>query len=283
MGNAVTKNIINQHMSASVKVLNDTVQNCGTQMTQEQLLDVAGSGNTVRHVDFSSMMSADISCSQTASVQNDISQKLSSKMEQMAKSIMGAISLNPGNAEATNISKASLALGTTIRNSFNQNCGSSLNSNQTLKVGGNNNTIEFISYKQAASIVKNCVQNSSAVTSAKQDLEAAIKQVATAEKKGLSLMMLVVIILGIIGALYFGGVKLATNPFFWIGCITLIAGYVGLAWFLKWWPFLSAKNAGKGDTYYRGRADYAYPTNQEAYTEESGQFDPDDDDYVGYS
>ena len=238
MGGAITKNIIDNHMSATAEVLNESIQDCGGDIDQEQSLVIGGKHSTLRNVDMSSNVAVDFSCSQTASAQTDVDQKLSAKMEQMAKSVMGAISLNPGTAEASNITKLCLNLGTAVHSTFNQKCGSKLHSRQSLVAGGEDNYTDGVTMTTATSIIKSCGLTSDAITKARAQLDAAIKQVASAEKKGLSLAFLVVIVLGILGGLYFGGVTLATSPVFWIGCLTAIAGYFALAYFAKWWPFL---------------------------------------------
>jgi hypothetical protein len=247
MGNATTKNVIENHIQSSIDIINSAVQDCSTTMKQEQLLDIIGDGNNISHIDFSSMMNADISCIQAASVQNDIQSKISNNMQQMAKSILGALSLNPGSAKAENIMKSSIKMGAHIQNTFNQKCGTKLNSSQVLRVRGNNNTASYMSYKTAASIIKNCVTTSSAVNKATQDILNQLKQTATAEKKGLSLGFMIFIIILVLGSFGLGGTVVLTSPPFIIGVLTLIGGYTFVSWSQGWWPFPPSKKKVEKD------------------------------------
>jgi hypothetical protein len=162
-------------------------------------------------------------------------------MSQMAESIMGAISLNPGSAEAKNITRTAIKLGTEIVNSFNQRCGSRLDTKQTVRVEGNNNVIEFISFKQAAALIRNCVQTSSAVTTVANDIQAQIDQTAKAEKKGIDLNFLVIIIVGIVLVFGAGGTKVVTSPAFIGGVVVLVGIWLGVAWATSRFPFQKKK------------------------------------------
>jgi multidrug efflux pump subunit AcrB len=250
MGNATSKNEIHNSIEQSIKIINDAVQDCSSVMTQSQLLSVSGSGNNISHVDFSQMMDANISCTQDASVQNDITAKISAKMEQSAKSVLGALSLNPGNAKADNIMSSFVKLGVAVQNTFNQKCQTQLNSTQTLDVTGSGNTISFIHFDQAAKIIRDCVTKSKAVNKIKTDIAVKAKQKASAEKKGLSLMMLFLLIVGVVLAFTFGGTGLLTSPAFIIGIIALIGGYLGLAFWQHWYPFPAKKEDKKEEKYY---------------------------------
>lgn len=237
MGNASTKNIIETSIDLSINVITTAMQDCATTLTQDQLLQVIGDGNSVSHVNFRSMMNTDISCMQETKVQNDISSKISNKMEQMAKSILGALSLNPGNADAENIIKNSIKLGTKIQSAFNQKCGTEIKSSQTLKVQGDNNIISFISFDQAISLIKNCVSHSSAVNDIKNDIENTAKQIASAEKKGISLMFLAIIVIGIVMFVGVGGTKIATSPAFIGGVVVLVFMFLAVMFITKKGPF----------------------------------------------
>ena len=280
MGNATSTNIIDQHINSSIEVLNTTIQDCSSAISSQQGLDIGGDNNVISGNVSDSFISADITCTQSAKVQNDITNKVNAKMKQMAKAILGALSLNPGSAKAKNVTKLSIALGTSIKNTFNQKCQSALTSNQVLRVTGSGNTIRGNTFKSVQKIVKNCVQTSQAVTAAKNDLETVTDQTAASEKKGIDLsfiIMIVLVVLGFAAAFYFKGMDLLKSPYFWIGVVVLIAAYIGLAFWKKWFPFTKKD----GDSYYRGRSNY--PTNQHEYTPDSGFYDPESDDYISYS
>jgi hypothetical protein len=246
MGDTISTNVIKQAVELSVGVINTAVQNCSTVMTQDQMLSVIGNNNHFSNDSFKSMMNVNISCVQSTEVKNDIKSKIDAKMDQMATSVMGALSLNPGSAEATNIADSALRLGTTITNSFYQLCGTNLKSSQTLEVKGNDNTFNFISYTESAEIVKNCITTATAVNEAVAEVKALTTQKAKAEKKGISLLFMVVIILGILGFMIVGGTAVVTSPAFIAGIIILIGGYIALAYSQKWAPF-SKDNDKKDD------------------------------------
>lgn len=246
MGNASTKNEIDTTINETISVMTKVVQNCSSKLTQEQLIDIAGDGNVVEHVSFNSFMTVDSKCLQTTKVNNDIIAKIGSQMDQSAKSTLGALSLNPGNADAENITKAYVNLGVAIANTFNQDCTSHLASSQKVVVNGHGNRIRYISFNDVATVIKKCTQSSVAVNKASADLEQAIKQKATAEKKGVDLMFLFIVIIGIIGTIFVGGGKVVTNPAFLTAVIVLILIYIGLAYSQGWWPF-SKNNTDEAD------------------------------------
>lgn len=240
MGNASTRNIIENSIDLSVKAVTDAVQDCATVMTQEQALRIRGDGNVVSNVRFEQMMNVNISCVQDTSVQNDISSKISNEMTQMAESVLGAISLNPGSARADNITRTAIKLGTEILNAFNQKCGSKLDSKQTIKVDGNNNVLEFISFSQSNSLIRDCIQTSSAVNKAKSEIQNTVDQTAKATKKGVDLMLVAAIIAAVALLFAAGGQQVTTvvtSPAFISGVVVLVILFVGTMYVAKRGPF----------------------------------------------
>lgn len=237
MGNTSSTNIVDNAVQATVEIINQAMQDCSTQMRQDQLVHVKGNNNVTEGIDFSQMMSADISCTQETQISNEIQQTIDQEMQQRASAIMGAISLNPGSADASNIMKGFVDLGTAVHSNFTQRCASALTSTQALVVEGDGNVTRFLSYKQAADILKRCSTDSHAVTKAKQDLKQKISQIAKAEKKGIDLMFLAVIFLGLIGLVGVGGTTVLTNKYVIMGVLAAGAAYLGVAFYTKSGPF----------------------------------------------
>jgi hypothetical protein len=258
MGNSHTSNQIEQSISESMKVLNTAIQQCSTKVDLQQAIKAMGNGNHFENIDFNSEVSVDVSCVQDTLVKNDITQSISNSMQQAAKSSIGALSVTPGNADADNITRNFITLGTQLENTFKQNCMTKLDVKQTIDVHGNDNVWKGISFNSTADIIKSCVQTSSAVNKAKAEILNSVKQFATAEKKGLGLGMMVLVIGIIVVVVMGGGTKMLTSPTLWIAVFGIVFSYGGLAFMQGWWPF-HGKKPKKGDEKKEDGVDAADP------------------------
>lgn len=247
-GGSKTKNEIVSSINLSMDILTKTIQNCGTFMTSNQVLRVSGDYNRIYHTSFKDVMSLNVSCLQTAKVTNEVASQISNEMSQSAKSIIGSLNVGGGTAEADNITKNFIKLGTAIQNTFNQDCIQNIQHLQELDVSGNHNNLKYQSFSAMAEVVKNCVQNSDAVNKATAAIENSVDQKAHAEKKGLldGLGMIILIIIVVVGGVVLTGGKAATNPKFIMAALAAVAAYMGFAYWKKKWPFTEDEDKKDG-------------------------------------
>jgi hypothetical protein len=194
---ATTTNIIDSSVSSMTSVGNVTKQTCAPLAAQTMKVTAKSCGNTViRGNTFSQKQVMDVTCAQNAAQQANSQMNVDQKADQMAKSLTAALALTPGSAEATNITKMSMAIGTVVKNKIDQTLNSASAAaidvyvNSCPSSPGYSSEPHDISiidnqFLQFSNTIANLSQTSSQISSAVNSLKQYVKQVADAKRPGL--------------------------------------------------------------------------------------------------
>lgn len=186
---SVATNIVNNSINAFTSVTTETIQTCQSIVNNNQNLIVTASGGStvdISNIDFSQTDSTNMAC--VAS--NQVSTDLDTNMAQTAAQVADAINkgLGVSGSAATNITNLTTTLGQAIQTNFNQTCQNIINNDQTATftaTGSSTILVGTLTYNQTVKSFVNCLQNSSAVTSAKTALSQAVTQSAKAANTGI--------------------------------------------------------------------------------------------------
>ena len=245
MSSAYASNTVEDATNILIRVAVDATQNCQTQISQDQILNVvAKDGSTINlnDVTVTQIISTDMGCISTTTTQNNISNSLKQAVSQLSKAITQAFAITPSSSIAENVTKLLTNLSTEIQISFNQTCKNVIAQNQIVNIkaiNGSKINAYDLNFNQTIDDVIDCVQNNTSVNSVKNQLIQQIEQKAEAIVQSIlgPLFAILLIILIVIGFIIFGGVKSITNWKFILTITIIIVVYLGLAFALRWWPF----------------------------------------------
>lgn len=242
MSSSYSSNTIDDGVGISVNVLNESTQNCQTQVYESQDLVIEGNTGTtinIGDINWSEVITMDLNCTQTSTTQTSIDNSLQQTISQVAKSVAQAFGLPGNSAKAQNNTKLWTQMGIAIKNVYNQTCKSRLDTSQGISIKNNANstvTIASLNFSEQINSMVNCVQNDSSVSDVKNKIIQNLEQEATAVVQGFlgPLIIIVIIIIAVIAIVFFQTLQ---SPYFLGFIIVLIILYLVLAFYLKWWPF----------------------------------------------
>lgn len=168
-----------------VNVLTTDLLNCSQMISQQQSMDISGSGNVFDGVSMKQAFYIDVKCSQsinrTIDIQNIIAEKIQQNAEAQGEVIVSAM----GRERAEVVANIKNSISNTINSQSIMQCATMINNSQTINVSGNNNILRNVSMEQHGQMVKNCMQKLAEQTKLVNDLSVDVAQEASAEEKGL--------------------------------------------------------------------------------------------------
>jgi hypothetical protein len=262
MGNTTSQNV--------VKLVNEVTNSAITKVIQDNHADVAMTNSivlddgcvgpngliVVSGVNQTNRFSVNITAVQEALVDTKFTNDVTNKMQQMAKAISQQLNFNPGQTNASNLAEAMTELSNSIKNDFRQNCATKLMGSNTITckgTGARGVYLTDISQSNIASVVRTCVQSSSATTDIENKIQNIVRQSALAKQESLfgPLAQMIAIIMGaVVLGLVFGGKSTADvlrSPWPWGTVLAGGGAYLGVAAFTKSGPF-AAKADPDDDT-----------------------------------
>lgn len=225
MGQDEATNRVSITTNALLSVMNTAAQKCTNPLTQEQVnsIRVAGAGSVLRNSTIRAGQSvvANFSCIQDFENNQDVRQQLQNQIDQQTQSIIGSLNLSLKSADAENISEIVSNLATEIQDSYTGTCASSVLQKQVNPIevvdGGTIDNVIF-DFDQSIRSMSECVQNTTNVQIAQQELENLLRQLAETQRKGIfdeifgalfgniaGIIIFIVVVIGILVILGLGG------------------------------------------------------------------------------
>lgn len=210
MGSSHASNIIDNSISAMVKVDNNTEQKCAPTISSDQAINAIsdgcpGSKIVIHDVKMASTAMMDVKCMQQAAQSGSADIQIAQAAKQMAESLTQALSLNPASSQAENIMRMSMNVGAAIKNNISQIISSAASMRQTITAEGCDIEIYAIDMSTFGQTMAEAAQKTSQVAAAILALKQEADQIAKAKQA--SLMGPLIVILIIIALVFFGPAK----------------------------------------------------------------------------
>ena len=251
MGNngSVARNILNSAIDQSINILNESITECEVPITQSQLINVFGCTEiNISNINFRQNGEINIACAQEASSESSVETQINQVFTQSAEAINQVLNLT-GSSTAENITSLMQSLSTDIQNAYSVACiapvvqEQTVNSQCSTQTGGTAN-ISQINFEQTASALVDCVQNIINRNQTKTQIENIIDQQSRAVIEPLitfgGILLIVIVIIAIL--LFFVGGSIKTIIIVVLIIAVLFGGYLIVAWFSGWWPFIPQDN-----------------------------------------
>lgn len=168
-----------------VDVLSTDLLNCSQMISQQQSMDISGSGNVFDGVSMKQAFYIDVKCSQSINRTTDIQNLIAEKVQQAAEAQGEVIVSALGRERSEVVSTIKNKISNSITTQNIMQCATTINNSQTINVSGNNNIVRNVSLEQHGEMVKNCMQKIAEQTKLVNDLKIEENQTASAEEKGL--------------------------------------------------------------------------------------------------
>jgi hypothetical protein len=255
MGNSSSSNTIDNFVSSCIDIYNNSVQNCGTKISQKQGIYIDGVKGDVKlsDIDWTQYLSVSTACLQQATVDNQATQDITTAIAQSATTISQALSLNPGSTDSTNITRLTEELATNIKNSFSQGCAINAVQEQTITVRNVDGSVYLnaVKWKETAETITKCVQATAASTAAYQSLSQALSQTAKSEQKGIldflgNWAALVVVAIAIIAIMFSFTISRALSPNFIVMIMVLAFIIITIGRWMYMKPFYKKEETVPG-------------------------------------
>jgi hypothetical protein len=253
MGNthSSASNTINSYVQQCLNVSSSAVQNCSTQLTNTEGLQIIGTdGNvTISNVDWSQISQVKMDCLADQKTTQTLQSQISQAMSQNATAITQALSANLNTQTDTqNIMNNVEQLGQTIASTFVQECTQNAVQNQSIKVKDTkgNVTVNNLNWSQVSASVSSCVQKTAAVASLTSTIENSLGQTAKSVEKNILdflnsfMFILIAIVLGVLFFMYktvSSGANVLTSPWFYVGVFAIVDMYFVAGYFYGWKPY----------------------------------------------
>lgn len=212
MGNTITVNSSEQVINAMMEVVNTTTANCRSALTQDQIFNIeaTGPGSVVNVSDFRVGQSVVVNtrCYQNATTSNNLESQIDQVARQQTEVISQALQL-PSIQLTENLYQLNLDLGKKVVNATTQECSNLSQQRQTANIraseGGTTNVVST-DWNQTMDSVTQCVQNSQAVTNARNALDQFIENNTKATVSNnltwIIAIVAIIIIIIVIGIVY---------------------------------------------------------------------------------
>lgn len=200
----IVKDVVNE-------VIVKNIVNCSYQVTQEQGINVTGSGNVLDNIGMKQSFMININCANIVksetTVQNDIADKIVQSAAAQGEVLVGALGRERSEVKTDVLNK--------IKNQINKtnimNCMNAINAKQVININGNNNIIQNVTLEQHQKMVSDCIQNLVDKTELMTDLQTEVKSTSSAIEMGLfgwltsgyGMIVLIVLIIVVGGILYY--------------------------------------------------------------------------------
>ena len=245
MGNAYSSDVVDDAVRSIIDIGISASQNCQSQVFESQDISISGnvgSDINIGDIDWDEVISMNMGCLSTNTTQNSISNAIDEEISQVAKAIGQAFAIPGNSATAQNVTNILTRIGERVKENFQQNCKSTLDTSQGATITNNVDskvTIASLNWNQNVSNMQSCVQDDSSIVQSKTQLEQEISQQATSEIESIlgPIIAIVIIVILIIGGVLLFGEEGLTSWKLWLAVGAVIGLYLVLAGIFGWWPF----------------------------------------------
>lgn len=198
MGAASSRNTIENHLSQSLDIASSAIQDCSSSINADQKFVIKTKGSIdLQDINLKQMVTFSSSCLQSTDLESKIDSSLLQHMQQAADSAVKGWGI--GFASASNTTRNYTDLALAISNEFKQNCRNEIQATQLVDLESEGNvTIAGFNADQTIGAVRDCIQNSKAVSGIVNKTVQEVEQKASAAVTGLDLGMLIALIAGVI-------------------------------------------------------------------------------------
>jgi uncharacterized membrane protein len=244
MGNTRSRTEVNRTVDALFSVVNNTAQDCSSNLTQQQVDRIVNNTGSVTITDsnYEQFAAVDVQCLLTAKTQNDIQAKLIDQVKQQSEAISQQFQLS--GAEATAVTNLLTQISLEITNNFASNCPAAILQEQGVDIANNAGNIVFraIRRNQVANVLRSCSASADNVNAIKGEIQTIVDQTARAKTENflsglLQLLAIILILLGAFALVGFKGLNILTQPDFWLGLVLLLGVVLIVNYFLNWLPY----------------------------------------------
>lgn len=189
MGGSSSKNTsttLNQIVNSAIT---NSIQNCASGVSQNQVLSVIGNNNqnvNLGDLDWTQAATIDAQCLQSSSVQNTLSTNLQNQLQQFSTSQSTIAALSQ--TQSANVNNLTNQLANEVVNQFNKNCSNPASLTQLFQIeynnGGSVNT-GTLNWNQTTQNIVNCVQNDQVYTNLSNQIANAVGQSSSAKTQSL--------------------------------------------------------------------------------------------------
>ena len=242
---------INAAASSSLSVVNSQVQDCVQQGSQSEVISICagqgcGSNSTVNITGnvFQEAALYTTQCAADVNITQDIQNTIAQQFSQQAQAIAQQFQLSAANVnEVANISAN---ISTNITTMTVNNCITTVSQTEGINIncgntGGGicNINVTANSFNETLQPYTNCILQDTQVQNVVNQVTQIIQQQGTAKVESIfgPLIALLVIILLIVGVVFFSGTKALTDWRLWVVVIILVLIYLGIAFWRHWFPF----------------------------------------------
>lgn len=198
MGASSSRNTIENHLSQSLDITSSAIQDCSSSINADQKFVIKTKGSIdLKDINLKQMVTFSSSCLQSTDLENKIDSSLLQHMQQAAESAVKGWGI--GFASATNTTRNYTDLALAISNEFKQNCRSEIQATQLVDLEADGNVvIEGYNADQTIGAVRDCIQNSKAVSGIVNKTVQEVEQKASATVAGLDLGAIIALIVGLV-------------------------------------------------------------------------------------
>lgn len=200
--------IINSAIDTSITIGLSNTQDCN-QRTDVSFVNIQGCvdcdicSQNISDIKFKASAHMNQKCIADFKVDADVTNKISNEFEQAAEAVNEGLNIGANSSDARTITSLSESLATAISVNLGQSVsqiGTQLiiNSNYALRCQEAHQSIHDISFDSFMEQTQEGVMSTDTVVRIKNDLDNAIKQVATAKNVGLNMNFLAALIIGVI-------------------------------------------------------------------------------------
>ncbi len=198
MGAASSRNTIENHLRQSLDIASSAIQDCSSSINADQKFVIKTKGSIdLKDVNLKQMVTFSSSCLQSTDLENKIDSSLLQHMQQAADSAVKGWGIGFSSAVNTTRNYTDLALA--ISNEFKQNCRSEIQATQLVDlVADGNVVVEGYNADQTIGAVRDCIQNSKAVSGIVNKTVQEVEQKASAQVAGLDFGAILALVVGLI-------------------------------------------------------------------------------------
>lgn len=198
MGASSSRNTIENHLSQSLDIASSAVQDCSSSINADQKFVIKTKGSIdLKDINLKQLVTFSSSCLQSTDLENKIDSQLLQHMQQAADSAVKGWGI--GFASASNTTRNYTDLALAISNEFKQNCRNEIQATQLVDLTTEGNvTINGYNADQTVRAVRDCIQNSKAVSGITNKTIQEVEQKATAAVTGLDLGAIIALIVAVV-------------------------------------------------------------------------------------
>jgi type IV secretory pathway VirB2 component (pilin) len=248
---ANASNEINAAAMQSLSIINNQTQECVTVGSQQEVIDICvgrgcglGSSVDISGINFAQSAVYTTQCNATINITDDIRQMINQDFSQAATAIAQQFQLSAANVN--NTAQIAATVADSITTETVQRCTQTASQTAGIVINCNEDgsgpcmiTIRQVNFDQGFTPINNCILQDTQVQGVVNQVTQTIQQQATAKVESIfgPLGFVILIILVIVGYTFYKGENALTDWRLWVVVIVIVLIYLGIAFYLKWFPF----------------------------------------------